>query len=306
MIESFRYIGHAFVVPAEGDAIDLDSGSDFQQGMRDLIANGAGPGVIRERASAVLEGLLTDPNLLARTPSYGQLRTELRALKDPNASDLTDLVQTIVNQTPDALVQSSEFAVEKGVLNDAPIAIKMTTGFDRADAVGMTTMRPTMAFLENFVEGISPLTAAEIRKRLDRPSQVPPEFILGKSLPTEPVPPSTPLDPERVRLETLVASALHVGNSMSWAALYGVTGPTAGCRAGPRSMCIDTRAGRRLVSPPRPASIASGLRFATDGHDPLRLARLRPSAACLLGMTIAILGVLAGLSSLHHLAMTYL
>jgi hypothetical protein len=261
VIESFRYLEHAFVVSAQGDAIELGSGSDFQQGIRDPIANGDEPRIIRERASAVLEGLLADSNLLAQTPSYGQLGTELRALKDPNASILTDLVTTIVNQTPETLVQSSEFAPEKGVVNDALIAIRMTTDFDRADALGITTMRQ-MAFLENFVEGISPLTAAEIRKRLDRPSDPPP-------------------DPERVRLETLVASTLHACNSMSWAALYGVTGrvaPPPGA-APARNRCALKHERLDALDPATAsASIASGFRFDKYGHDPLRLDRLRPSA----------------------------
>ena len=128
----FRYIEQAFVIPAEDESIDIGSESDFQQGLRDLLADGAEPGVIRERASEFLDGILADPDRLPRMPRYQKLRTDLRAMKTPQASDVKDLVLTVVNEPPDALVQSSEFAEEKRVLDDALVAIKMTTGFDRA------------------------------------------------------------------------------------------------------------------------------------------------------------------------------
>lgn len=207
MVELFRYIEQAFVVPTEGDSIDIGSESEFQEGLRDLIASGAEPGVIREGASALLDGLLGDPERLTRLPLYQELRSALRALKTPQASEIEDdLVVPIFNQTPDALVQSSEFAAEKGVLNDALVAIKVITGFDRANAAAMTAMRQTMAFLEDFVAGISPLTAEEIRRRLNRPLQVPEEFILKENTSSESpdVPDQPPEDPEKARLEALM------------------------------------------------------------------------------------------------------
>lgn len=205
MVELFRYIEQAFVIPAEDDSIDIGSESDFQQGLRDLIADGAEPGVIRERASEFLDGILADPDRLARMPRYQQLRTDLRALETPQASDVQGLVLTIFNEPPDTLVQSSEFAEEKRVLNDALVAIKMTTGFDRADAAAMTEVRQVMAFLEDVVDGISPLTAAEIRKRLNRPLRVPQEFILKQSASSEtPGTPDPAQDPAKARLEALM------------------------------------------------------------------------------------------------------
>ena len=205
MVELFRYIEQAFVIPAEDDSIDIGSDSDFQQGIREQIADGIEPGVIRDRAREFLDGILADPDRLSRMPRYQQLRTGLRAMKTPKASDIEDLVHTIFNQTPEALVQSSDFASEKRVLNDALVAIKMTTGFDRADAAAMTEMRRTMAFLEDLVAGISPLTAEEIRRRLNRPLQVPDEFLLKESGSSQPPDtPTPPPDPEKTRIEALM------------------------------------------------------------------------------------------------------
>ena len=204
MVELFRYIEQAFVIPEEGSSVDLSSDSNFQQGTRDLIANGAEPDVVRESASAFLDGLLADANHLERLPRYERLRTGLRALKDPQPDDVTDLVGTIFDQTPDALVQSSEFLGEKRMLNDALVAIKMTTGFDRPDAAAMTAMRQSIAFLEDFVACISPLSRDEIRNRLNRPLQVPEEFILKESAHSPaPTPTDPPEDPAKARLEAL-------------------------------------------------------------------------------------------------------
>ena len=73
MTELFRFIEHAFVVPADQDgAIDVATESDFQTDLRNAVAAGEATVAIRERAEAFLTRAA---NPQEPPPSPGQVST---------------------------------------------------------------------------------------------------------------------------------------------------------------------------------------------------------------------------------------
>ena len=199
MLELFRYIEHAFVVPStEDDSIDVSTDTDFQQGLRDAIEEGANPDLIRERATAFLDGVLneTDGNGLSRLPEYHELRKQLLALPDPTTAEVNECVQAVFDSDAGDLVTTDQFRSERTLLNDVIVAVKLTTGFDKADVNALAAMLRAIAFLEDFAAGrVTPLTHDEIRNRLGRPMKIPQVFLL-KADPGRGAPPPSPPPPD--------------------------------------------------------------------------------------------------------------
>jgi hypothetical protein len=84
---------------------------------------------------------------------------------------------------------SDEFRIERSLLNDVLVAIKLTSAFDH-DATGLAAMRRVMAFLDDFVAAlVTPLDAAAIKGRLSRPIKIPKEFLLKPAAAAEPTAP---------------------------------------------------------------------------------------------------------------------
>lgn len=188
MVELFRFIQQAFVVPAKEDSIDVALQSTFQEALRDLIEAGAEYRDVRKRAEQYFDP--PSPGIaaiggLSRLPKYQALRAALLALSGPTAAKVDRAVKDQFGVEARALVASEEFKGERTVTSDVPVAVKITTRFDKADGPAVTSMRQVVAFLEDFVGGrADPLSESRIRKLLDRPLRIPQEFM--------PPPPSSP------------------------------------------------------------------------------------------------------------------
>ncbi|MEU7141952.1 hypothetical protein ABZ942_21045 [Nocardia sp. NPDC046473] len=192
MIEMFRFIQQAFVLPDSGNSIDLTSQSVFQKRLRELMP---GPyALVRAEAETYIDGVVNGPantltdGGLARLPKYADLRARLLALSatsftttpppTPLPAKVNKAIKDVFGQEAADLVASQQFKDESVVSGDVLVAVKITTRFDRVDAPAITSMRQVIAFIADFAAGrTDPLTIDRIHTLLDRPVRIPEEFF---------------------------------------------------------------------------------------------------------------------------------
>ncbi len=207
MVELFRYIEQAFVVPRHNETIDVTTDSDFQNGLLDAISNGADTTAVRKRADAFLDGVLSAPdgNPLPHSAQYVDLRKRLRALTSPSPGTIKSEVRAVFDRDPDSLVRSDAFKAESILVSDLTVAIKLVTAFDRVDAATVASMRQVMTFLDDFVNGrIKPMTTVTVRRRLAHPLKIPQVFLPRTDADSRPSEPPHPPDPNVTRHDELL------------------------------------------------------------------------------------------------------
>jgi hypothetical protein len=179
VVELFRFIQQAFVVPVEGASIDLVTNSDFQEELRGLIDGGAPHSAVRARAEEFLNGVIGSVGGLSRGPKYLALRAKLVGLQGTVTSAKVDqAVKDVFGVKASDLVASEAFQTEKRLASDVLVAVKITTRFDVVDAPAIATMRGVIAFVDDFVANrVDPLSPDNIRKLLERPLRVPEIFL---------------------------------------------------------------------------------------------------------------------------------
>jgi hypothetical protein len=218
MTDLFRYIEHDFAVPAKTDAIDVANPSAFQTALDQAARGGpgnqpAGPGATgepspAEQVRALARQYLAD-NFASPTDDPARLggpltgfATALRALSPVNPTTLRRVVQDAFGRTAQQVVATAEFRADRELLQNAVLAVKLATGFDRVDTARVARQLRAAAVLE-YLATADPatVTAASIADLLARPLRIPP-ILLAVTTP----PPPGPVEPpagsgelERVR-----------------------------------------------------------------------------------------------------------
>ncbi len=179
MVDLFRFIEHEFVPPAHADSIDLANSSTFQQ---DLEAAAADPDL--HRAAEVVRGLArsfldqTFPTPFEEPAETGQQLASLpQAIANLEAVTMTaarDVVEAEFGKPMGELLESDHFRADKELLANAAVAVKLTTGFDRLDAVRLTRQVQAAAFIEHLADQGGSLDASKAQRLLARPLRVPP------------------------------------------------------------------------------------------------------------------------------------
>ena len=241
MVELFRYIEQAFVAPSgRNDSIDVTSDSDFQNSLRSDIAQHVDQSAIRERAEKFLDDRFDAPD----TPPFSSVQdtasytNQLLALPSPTDDDVSGLIETVFDDNAAGIAGSDEFIADKELLNDAIVAVKLTTRFDKVNAGPLVAMRQAMAFVEDFAGGtLSDLTDDDVINSLARPVKVPQVFFQARTdvqAPPSPPPPSP--DPTAEHLAEL---------RKEQAALKGAYNTLMGVRPGQLELKTTTTAAER-------------------------------------------------------------
>ncbi len=202
MVDVFRFIEHDFPVPAAIDAIDVTNASDFQTSLGEL-AEGEEPQA-RVRAASV--SYLTEhfPTPTSDPSALGEALTELsgalRALKTVDATTLHAAVRTAFGSAPAEVAASSDFVADRELLQNAAVAVKLSTGFDRLDAKRLVAHLRVMAIIEAIgAPSASAPTRVWLDRMLHRPIRIP-MALLEFARPSSPSP-VQPSDPNPVDRE---------------------------------------------------------------------------------------------------------
>jgi len=210
MIDLFRYIEHDFAVPATTDAIDVANQSDFQTALGEAVGPGRdenpGPG---ERLRTIAEEYLSntfasptdDPARLGGRLS--DLYDDLLALHPVTPASLSALVEHVFGRTTEQVVTDADFTGDRELLQNAVLALKLVTGFDRVDAARLVRQLRAAAFLEHLAgDDPAALTVASVAELLGRPARIPHALLAATApsprAPTAP-PPIDVADLERVQ-----------------------------------------------------------------------------------------------------------
>lgn len=215
MVDLFRYIEQDFAVPSRTDAIDVSNDSDFQQALGAAVEREhvEGERPVAEEVRAIAEDYLArhfpspteDP--LALGDPLSRFGPALQERSDVTPAELRQLVETTFGNDLDAVLVSAEFAGDLELLQNAVVAVKLLTGFDRVDVARVAGQLRAAALLGSAAQDASVLGHAEIRRLLSRPLRVPSALLAAvapaRSQGRSEEPPSDGGDEQRQRVDGL-------------------------------------------------------------------------------------------------------
>lgn len=180
MTELFRYMEQSFVLPAATDSIDVSNESSFQTDLRGALQDGAPPAQLRELANTFLSDNFPSPTAdpFALSKKLSVFRSKVLGLATPDVHAVDKLLNEIFGQTGQQLVDSNDFLGDMERLDDAMVAIKLATGFDKVNAADLVVLLEAAGFIEDFARGaLGSLDAAAVARLLARPIRIPAEFV---------------------------------------------------------------------------------------------------------------------------------
>jgi len=182
VVDLLRYIEHDFASPVRTDAIDLANDSDFQQALA-TAAEGQGDGeqAPGEEVRALARAFLEDHYPTPTTEPAGlgdrlaDLRGELRGSETIDPASVRRSVSDLFGGQAQDVVAGDDFTSDRTLLQNAAVAVKLLTAFDRVNAARVARQVRAAAFLELIAaDAAIPADRAEMRRLLSRPLRVPP------------------------------------------------------------------------------------------------------------------------------------
>jgi hypothetical protein len=206
MVDLFRFIEHVFAVPAATDPIDIANQSDFQASLKQIIGGEAPADGVRVAALNYLTERFPaptdDPATLGKP--LAALPSALRALKTVSSATVRNAVRATFGDTPAEVVASGAFTADLELLQNAAVAVKLVTGFDRLDAARLVDQLRAAALLQRVADPEAPApTRDSVAQMLRRPVRIPPVFLAIASAPPPPPAPSLEPDPAQQQLFAL-------------------------------------------------------------------------------------------------------
>ncbi|MBC2932948.1 hypothetical protein [Nocardioides sp. zg-1228] len=182
MVDLFRFIEHDFASPARTDAIDVTNDSDFQQALTAATEDDPnGDQTPGERVRALARDYLDEhyPSPTSEPASLGDPLTELRgALRSTQTIDPANTrraVSDLFGVRAQDVVARDDFQRDRELLQNAALAVKLLTAFDRVDAARIAGQVRAVAFLELIAtDAAVPADRTEMRRLLSRPLRIPP------------------------------------------------------------------------------------------------------------------------------------
>ena len=188
MVDLFRYIEHDFAIPAAADAIDTANDSDFQTSLGEAAARASeggdpraagrargttgGPVAVRGLPRGVLPVPDSRPNALG--DRLEALTTALGSLDSVTSTTVEAAVVEAFGRSSGQVVAGDDFAADRALLENSVVAVKLSTGFDRADAARLVRQLRALALLETLAADDSgSLDRAALEGLLQRPVRVP-------------------------------------------------------------------------------------------------------------------------------------
>ncbi|MER7486158.1 hypothetical protein ABTY20_09710 [Streptomyces sp. NPDC126497] len=197
MADLFRYIEHAFAVPAPTDSIDATNNSQFQKQLNDIVTAGEEadlgasdtgapalpPPEVSEQVRTLSRQFLTtaftsptaDPATLGK-PLDG-LDAGIGKLATVTPATVKNLIKDTFGSLPDQLVTQQGFKNDRELLQNAVVAVKLVTGFDRIDAARVVRQLRAAAFVVHMATNPTALDRTGARRLFDRPLRVPPRLL---------------------------------------------------------------------------------------------------------------------------------
>ena len=210
MVDLFRYVEHAFAVPVTTDAIDVTNESDFQTALAEAAQDGQGaegPSAaerVRELADDFLAKHFTSPTVdpTSLGGAMDALAVAVSNLREVSARTVSRAIRDAFGKSAEEVVNSREFAADRELLQNSVLAVKLATGFDRADSTRLVRQLRVAAFLQTFTysDGVE-LTRPLLDRLLDRPVRIPTQLLTAaatSALPPNPTPPPDNGDRERM------------------------------------------------------------------------------------------------------------
>jgi hypothetical protein len=191
MVDLFRYVEHDFAVPVATDAIDVANESDFQTALDDAAQGGTSRGGedattrVRDLAEAYLREHFaspTDDPASLGTP-LNALRGVLRKLTTVTSAAVRSAVRNTFDMTAEEVVSGTEFTADLERLQNSVLAVKLVTGFDRADSTRLARQLRAAAFLQHLAStDDGELTRAELERLLGRPLRIPAALVAAAAV----------------------------------------------------------------------------------------------------------------------------
>jgi hypothetical protein len=203
MATLFRYIQHDFAVGKANDPIEVANDSDFQTELRDDAAGDDPRQALRHRAGGYLDDTFptptTDPTSAGDT--YLGFADGLAQLEDVNASSIGKLVKATFGEDAASVLATEAVGQDKTLLENSILAIKLATGFNRADADRLVRQLRVIALLEAISDGVpSWWTRPEVDAAMARPIRIEAALLPARRRADPPeVPPGDGADAHRVR-----------------------------------------------------------------------------------------------------------
>ncbi|MEW2488384.1 hypothetical protein [Streptomyces sp. NPDC048411] len=170
-------------MPARTDALEVANRSEFQLALEHAAGGGgerAEPSAA-EQVRAIARDFLTrrfpspttDPTTLGG--ALAGLEAAFDKLPAVNPATVKNLVRDMFGGNPDQVVALQEFKSDLELLQNAVVAAKLITGFDRIDAGRVVRQLRAAAFLIHMAaNSTGKLDRAEVRRLLARPLRIPP------------------------------------------------------------------------------------------------------------------------------------
>ncbi|HEY4093467.1 MAG TPA: hypothetical protein VGN46_18300 [Luteibacter sp.] len=206
MVDLFRYIEHEFAVQVSADPIEIANQSGFQSDLAQIMGRqGPGEGVRATALAYVSEHFpapTDDPATLGKP--LAALPAVLRGLKTVSRATVRDAIRSAFGDKPAGVVASAAFKTDLELLQNATLAVKLVTGFDRVDATRLVEQLRAAALLVAVAdpEAAAP-TRASVAQMLRRPVRIPPIFLAIASPTSNASSPSPEPDPAQQKLLTL-------------------------------------------------------------------------------------------------------
>lgn len=219
MVDLFRYIEHKFAVPAAADAIDAANDSAFQTSLGEAAGPGgaggdafaAGEPGAQQGVRSLSEAYLVD-NFASPTADPTALGSRLESLtaalgslaRVTSAAVEAAVVDAFGRSSPQ-VVAGADFVADRELLENSVVAVKLSTGFDRADAARLVRQLRGVALVETLAAGGGgSLDRTALEALLRRPVRVPPAFLAALAAAVPPSVPAVPADDgQRLRSEGL-------------------------------------------------------------------------------------------------------
>ncbi|MFM0758480.1 hypothetical protein [Paraburkholderia strydomiana] len=189
MADLLRYIEQQFTVPKRVDAIELVNDSNLQIELRHAASSEGAAAAVREVAGGFLTQTFPTAvtNPVAGSASYQAFATQLQAMSQPTKAGIEDLVGKVLGAPAAQFLDTEQCRSDKTLLQNCVLAVKITTGFARADAALLVQSLRVIAFVEQVAAGLpTDLSQSDVLALFDRPVRVPANLLIATSRTTRP------------------------------------------------------------------------------------------------------------------------
>jgi hypothetical protein len=184
MVELFRYIEQELVLPLKDDSsIDVEeTDSEFQDKIRSykVQSNGSTEKIKKEAGEFVDKIRSQSPQLLSLKQPLLDLHQKLIFLEIDHDSDTSygQIIEDTFDMTVAELAGKDDFKLNKRFLNDALLATKIVSAFDKVEIDDLVAMRQSVEFIVDFYEEkINDIRNENLKPYLLRPIKTPQELL---------------------------------------------------------------------------------------------------------------------------------